>query len=445
MGNGYADGGKNFAFRNEHIGIKLFWGNVWRNLALHAATPVPSWNEAIQTTTDDVIRLMGEDPQNPNALWLGSRFAVPELSLREGTAGNPLQLLLALGAFAWVYLRRKKLDRNLVVYGVGVATALFIFCVLLRWQPWHTRLHFSWFVAMAPLTAVWLESAKSRLWMGLAVGLLILWAGPAIVLNHARPLAFGASVLSAPWNTTLFADGPPFQASFESAAKKVRASPCRDVTVDTSQLTYLYPLYALLDPLRSGIRLREIGVKNDTTPLGDTEGRGCVAVCLACANVAAQKDLVLGRGGWFSERVGDIILYSAPVGGINRQGCSVSFGPGWGVREGAAQDWWRWTAKGDKILISTSEAGKLRLTVPLGSVPRDNTVLLRWNGKALPDEPLNGSKVFELELEATMGQNTLEIESAKPGEQIPPDTRSFALQLRSLRIKGEKVGSCEIP
>ena len=96
-------------------------------------------------------------------------------------------------------------------------------------------------------------------------------------------------------------------------------------------------------------------------------------------------------------------------------------------------------------MISTSEAGKLRLTIPVASVPRNNTVMLRWNGKPLPDEDLNGSKIIELDLDAVVGQNVLEIESRKPGEQLPPDTRSFAIQLRNVQIKGEKVGVCEIP
>lgn len=445
IGNGYADGGRTYLFRNENIGLKLVWGNIWRNLALHAGTPVATWNTSIQSSTEEVIRWMGEDPQNPDAIWLGSRFAIPDLILREGSASNPVQMLLALGTLGWIFFRRKRLDRNLVIYGGGVAAAMLLFCILLRWQPWHTRLHFSWFVAMAPLTAVWMERAKNRVWIGAGMALLLVWAGPAAIMNQARPLAFGGSVLGATWNTTLFADGPPFQANFELAAKKVRASPCKDVTVDTSQLTYLYPLYALLDPLHSGIRVREIGVNNDTKSLSDTEGRGCATVCLGCAAVAAQKEPVLGRQGWFSERLGDIMLYSSPVNGIVRQGCSVAFGPGWGVREGAGQDWWRWTSKGDKILISTSEAGKLRLTIPVGSVPRNNAVMLRWNGKPLPDEDVNGSKIIELDLDAVVGQNVLEVESRKPGEQLPPDTRSFAIQLRNVQIKGEKVGVCEIP
>jgi hypothetical protein len=48
-----------------------------------------------------------------------------------------------------------------------------------------------------------------------------------------------------------------------------------------------------------------------------------------------------------------------------------------------------------------------------------------------------------LDLDAVAGQNVLEIESAKPGELIPPDTRTFALQIRNMRIKGQKVGVCE--
>jgi hypothetical protein len=245
----------------------------------------------------------------------------------------------------------------------------------------------------------------------------------------------------------MFADGPPFQASFEVAAKKVLASPCKDVTVDTSQFTYLYPIYALLDPLHSGIRLREIGVRNDTKSLSNSENRGCATVCLACAGVAAQKDLVLGRDRWYSERAGDILIYSSPGDGsvARAQSCGVSFGPGWDVRESVGQDWWRWAAKGGKLMISTTVAGKLQLSIPLQSVPRNNTVLLRWNGKALADVAIAQSKELELELDAVPGQNVLEIESAKPGELIPPDTRTFALQLRNMRVKGQQVGVCEIP
>lgn len=445
IGNGYADGAKAFSFRNENISLKILWGNLWRNLALHAATPVPAWNSAVQSTTEDVIRWMGEDPQNPRALWNGSRFAIPDLSLREGNAGNPWHMLLGLVTLGWVYYRRNRIDPRLVLYAAGTAGAFLMFCLLLRWQPWHTRLHFSWFVAIGPLVAVWLEKAQRRVWIGATTALLLLWAGPSVVLNQARPLAFSASVLSISWNATLFADGPPFQANYEAAARKLLATPCKDVTVDTSQSTYLYPIYALLDPLHNGIRLRETGITNETSSLSKDASRGCASICLACAAVIGQKDFTLGRDAWFSERVGDIVLYSSPAGGNAKPAasCNASFGPGWGVRESAGQDWWRWAGKGGTITISTTEATKLQLSTALHSVPRNNTALVRWNGKSLADVPLTGTTQLGLDLDAVAGQNVLEIESAKPGELIPPDTRTFALQIRNMRIKGQKVGVCE--
>lgn len=451
IGNGYADGSKVYSFRNESIGLKLLWGNLWRNLALHAATPVPTWNAAIQSSTEDVIRLLGEDPQNPAALWHGSRFSIPELSLRESHASNPWHMLLALATLAWLFWGRNRLDRSLIAYGGGVVLAILLFSLLLRWQPWHTRLHFSWFVAIAPLTAVWMERSKIPGWTGAVIALLLLWAGPALILNGARPLAFGASVLGTAWNTTMFADGPPFQANYEAAVRRLRSTSCKEISVDASRNPYLYPIYALLDPLHSGIRLREIGVTNYTNPLNQDESRGCAAVCLACSQVLAQKDLTLGRDGWLSERVGDVVIFSSPaVGNPNPvQGCGVGFGSGWGERESGGQDWWRWTPKGGVLTISSTTVDKIKLLGVLASVPSNNKARLRWNGKSLPDVSLPGGKnlelqPLELDLDAVVGPNVLEIESAKPGELMPPDTRTFALQIRNLRVKGQKVGACDV-
>ncbi len=445
LGNGYADAARNYSFRNETINVKVLWGNIWRNLGLHAGTPVPSWNAALQASAESVIRMMGEDPQNPKALWYGSRFAIPDPALRESAGANPLHMVLAIGSILWVVLRRRKFNRELLWYATGTSVAFLLFCLLLRWQPWHTRLHFSWFVATAPLAACLFDRMASRALLGTIAGVFVIWAAPAAVQNQARPLAYGASVLSAPWKESLFADAPPFRSSFESIAKKIIASPCRDIAVDSSQLIYLYPLYALLDPLHNNMRIHEVEVANESRSTGDASTRGCATVCLACANVAANKNTVLGKDGWWSDKSGDIILYSSPTGGILREGCGVTFSDGWYARESSGPTWWRWTSKGGKITVTASDAGKLQLTSPLISVPKDNTVSMRWNGKPLPDIAVKGSTLLDLQLDAVAGPNTLEIESLKPGEPIPPDTRTFALQIREMQIKGQKVGVCEIP
>lgn len=63
-----------------------------------------------------------------------------------------------------------------------------LFCVMLRWQPWITRLQLPFFVMMGPaIGTVLAERIRRNVIIVIGVG-LVLGALPSMLLNQKRPL-----------------------------------------------------------------------------------------------------------------------------------------------------------------------------------------------------------------------------------------------------------------
>ncbi len=126
-----------------------------------------------------------------------------------------------------------------------------------------------------------------------------------------------------------------------------------------------------------------------------------------------------------------------------QKGCALQFGSGWNVREGG-QDWWRWTDHGGTVTVVSSQAEKLTLKGLVTSVTPANVLRLRLNGKPLPDISLNVGVVLNLDVQLSGAPAEFEFLSANAGIKLPPDTRTFAMQIRNWKLVGEKTGPCEI-
>lgn len=126
-----------------------------------------------------------------------------------------------------------------------------------------------------------------------------------------------------------------------------------------------------------------------------------------------------------------------------RKGCAVQFGPGWDSREGTA-DWWRWTAHGGTVTVISSESESIKLTGLVISTTDSNALRHRVDGKSAPDITLNRGTELNIALKMEGAPKELEFLSANAGIKIPPDTRTFAMQIRNWKFVGDKSGSCEI-
>jgi Dolichyl-phosphate-mannose-protein mannosyltransferase len=256
------EGGPTFRYMNDALTPPLFASNVVRNLALHlVATPRTAVNRAV---ADAVIRAherLGVDVDDPRSTFGDTPFAT-QFAYGEDTAGNPLHLavivLAALLALVW---RPPLTSARTRVYGLAVAGGFVLFCAVLRWQPWHSRLQLPLFVLAAPFVAL-VFGALSRPLLAALGAALLLGAVPYALNNAARPLVGPASVLAVGREQQYFANRPALRAPFLAARDALAELGCRRLGYLAQGNDWEYPLWALTEAADRPLEIEHVAVPN---------------------------------------------------------------------------------------------------------------------------------------------------------------------------------------
>lgn len=238
---------------------------VIRNLALHVGTRSTAVNDRIDQAIRTVHGWLGLDVNDPRTTCWGL-FWINKLNTYEDAAGNPVHLALiaaALAALAW----RRALRGSLRAHVLAVGAGFFLFCLMLRYQPWHSRLHTPLFLLLAPVAGYALEGTRWRRGADVAAVLLLLASAPWLVLNRQRPLLdFGyyyPSIFRTSRIDQYFThpSARPLRDSYVKAAEVVRQRG-GDVGLLLPEDAFEYPLWVLLEPGRKVGRIGNVGVRN---------------------------------------------------------------------------------------------------------------------------------------------------------------------------------------
>lgn len=218
---------------NDSASPGIVASNVVRNLALHAGTPFRSLNLALEQGIRRGHAWFGLDVHDPRSTRLyDSQFRISGAAADPDKTGNPAHLLLILAVAGHIVVsRRLRRLPGLIWYGLVLACGFLLFCLVLKWQLWHSRLHLPLFVLAAPLVAVAWEGAHRAL-LSLSVVLSILAARP-LLRNRLAPLIGEHTVLDTPRVHQYFqrfsgAAGVKEQ-DYVAATELLRARGCADV------------------------------------------------------------------------------------------------------------------------------------------------------------------------------------------------------------------------
>lgn len=312
---------RNLATYRSPIGLAGSTNTTWhplalasvavRNAGLHVfRTPLPGSWRAVRLL-DRLHEWCGLDLNDPRTTWAATAFGIPRWPSRhEDDAGNPLHLLL--GALALLLLARGgHLRGRVLVHALCVLAAALLFCAVLKWQPWHARLHIPLFLASAPLVGIAAQSFVRRRARVIAIGILLLSAAPYLLLNQARPLLGPQSVFVEPRERQYFTNRREAYPSYAAAAARLRDLRPRVIGLALGGDSYEYPLWALLKSgPASGVRIEHIPL--ESAPLADSHIPPDVVFCTQPAKAARLESL-----GWRClERFGDdspAWLYGPPL------------------------------------------------------------------------------------------------------------------------------------
>ncbi|MBI3185215.1 MAG: DUF2142 domain-containing protein [Myxococcales bacterium] len=272
----------------ESISLGATFSNLVRNTALHLGTPWPRVNRPLERGARGLLEGLGIDPDDPGTTIVGQSFALPGLSRHEDNAGNGLHLLLAIGALAVLAWRRLLVWPRLGgaalpwAYALALGGAALLMSVLLRWQPWSSRLQLPLFIAACPFVGLALGRARSPLWTAGLLAVLLASAAPWVLRNSARPLLGPVSVLTTDWSARYFANRPELWEPFEAVVDQLASRRCGEVGWISGPDSWEYPLWVLLEQ-RLGRRpsVWHMEVKNATAHLEEKDRPPLCAVVLA--------------------------------------------------------------------------------------------------------------------------------------------------------------------
>ncbi len=176
------------SYINEDMTAVTLFSNILRNGALHLGTPSVRLNKYLYSA---MKKLLGLQLDNPKTTWRGERFRI-RYSLHEDTAGNLIHLLtvllvVLLLTISWVRGHYKKA----IWYAIGITLGTFLYCWILKWNPWASRLQTPLFALCAPLLAIGITSdiGSIKKHIGYMIILcMVVYSLPFVLANKSRSL-----------------------------------------------------------------------------------------------------------------------------------------------------------------------------------------------------------------------------------------------------------------
>ena len=153
----------------------------------------------------------------------------------------------------------------LASYLAALFSGFLLFCALLKWQPWHSRLQLPFFVLASPFVAAVLFKRLTKKFTIAIAFALLLSALPWVLFNSSRPLMGDQSIRNRTRLDQYFNNRPELRDAFLGAAYFLKADKCGQIGLDIGTNDWEYPFWPLLNPdANDAIRIEHVNVKNES-------------------------------------------------------------------------------------------------------------------------------------------------------------------------------------
>lgn len=256
--------------RNEGMSVGGLWSNAVRNTALHLGTPSSRGRRHLNRA---VYWLLGDWVNDPQTTWSGASFEIP-YRRHEDTAGNLIHIVVALwSAVMLPVLWARGHHRQTMGYAIGVVLGGILFCLLIRWQPWASRLHTPLFAMAAPLMVVAMTPVRpgGKQQAGyVIVFLMIIYSIRFVVANESRDIK-SLSWMNKSRAELYFENKKHLYRGYRDAVEVVLGARQRVVGLYLGGDDFEYPFWALARSIQKSdgpVIFKHVGVGNLSKGLG---------------------------------------------------------------------------------------------------------------------------------------------------------------------------------
>jgi hypothetical protein len=250
-------------YKNEVLTLSTLSSNIFRNLAIHLSLPLIDNNWIIELSKH-IHKILGLDESDPRITWAGTNFTIFTASTFESTANNPFHfyiIILSLILF-FCFFRKFKANKILLKYAIALSIAVILFCVLLKFQIWNSRLHLPIFVLFSPFVAkVFSDCTGKRLRIYTSIFLIIIsfyW----VFFNETRPLLSNYSILKETRQETYFHSRIDLKSDYLEATNILNQLNCSQIALILGSDDWEYPLLVLNKKRKQPRLIKHIKVNN---------------------------------------------------------------------------------------------------------------------------------------------------------------------------------------
>jgi hypothetical protein len=252
-------------YLNDVHGPGAIFSNVLRNLSLHANL----FHEK-SVAEEAVIRLhraLGLDPNDPRTTFNGGVYSIWE----GGEDGSPMPLHLLVIAVSFIALagKQRRFGFPPLALGGSVLTGAFLFCLMLKWQPFHARLHLALFIMSAPLAGLVLGSMFRRMISLPILVLFLLTAIPNVFWYFPRAALGPLSVFVTSTEFQQLFRQPQLAGPYEEAKEILEQNKVQEVGLICHEDDWEYPLL-ISDRVPVSWRVDHVLIDNAYAPLETT-------------------------------------------------------------------------------------------------------------------------------------------------------------------------------
>jgi hypothetical protein len=301
------EAGEDYTYLSDSFTASSMLSGVSRNLAIHLTTPWPELNRRVYLSVLRLHYLLRADPSAPATTWTGTSFGMPDTTLRADAAGAPA--LLAAFLLALVALVVGRRWTPVALYCLCVVCGFVLFSVVLKWQPWHGRLHLPLLVlAAGPVGAV-LAPVLRPLGTIAVTALLALTVSAPLLDSTTRPLVGPRAIQRTERTDHYFFGLGDRRPAWETAAQLLAQSDCRDVGLGLGVDDPEYLLWALT-PSNTRRTFRHVRVPNPSRRFEDP-----AQPCTVVVSTVSRPELAgeLRQRGYLLERnVQELSIFRLP-------------------------------------------------------------------------------------------------------------------------------------
>ncbi|MBD2440675.1 glycosyltransferase family 39 protein [Nostoc sp. FACHB-110] len=255
-------------YENDNLGINVLISNVIRNLSLHLGTPLGFFNGNLNKLIQVIHIFLGLDVADTRTTF-SRNFFVPGgwstlgLTGNENSAGNLFHVLFfCLTSFVFAGKKSLRKQRYIFAYYVTVICTFLLFCYVIKWQAWNSRLHLPFFVLISPFIGLVLAEIKNKKVAIALLTLLLCSSLTWVFFNRYRPIISSHSIFQLSRTEQYFSNRPYLKNTYIQAVEFLNANKCSNIGLLLGNDPWEYPFWVLAQHNQNPVKFQHINVTN---------------------------------------------------------------------------------------------------------------------------------------------------------------------------------------